>query len=155
MEQLTLREAADKLLVSVDRLRKWHLLGLITCVPGASTKTVTQAEFKRIKAMMYPDGLPVSGLPLDVRNYEENMSGVKASWAQHLAEWGLLRAGKTPTGLLVVKDTGELEVAAKRLASAPQAFDICTSYTARDLVLVSRVESLLRQKGLITAKTTH
>jgi len=155
MEQLTLRKAADKLLVSVDRMRKWHLLGLITCVQGANTKTVTQAEFERIKTMMYPDGLPASGLPLDIRNYEANMSGVKASWAQHLAEWGLLSAGKTPTGLLVVKDVGKLKLATERLAIVPQAFNICTSYTAWDPARVSRVESLLRQKGLVTAKTNY
>lgn len=143
-----LKDVARKLKISKIRLSKWCNRGLVACTPSEEDhKTkwlISEEELERLQAMMYPYGLPSHHeYPLTMGQISRALGGViKTSWLPHLVEWGMLKAGTTPAGGLVVCRAKEVKEALTRLAAAHEVFQLCAKETAHSLAVVKAKQLL-------------
>jgi hypothetical protein len=106
---------------------------------------ISQQETQRVKDMMYPHGMPLGGArPLSRTDIGYIIAErIKTSWLPCLAEWGILQAGITPVGTLVINSMEEIEEAIARLGVSPEALKLCAQYSARHAEVVYKVKRLI------------
>ena len=145
----SLSEAANELRMSKDSLERWGHRGLVKLdvklKGNKRSLSITDKEIQRVKSMMYPYGLPANNaMPLNPQEVREALRyRIKTSWLPLLTEWGLLRAGRTPSGRLIINDAKMLDAMLIELAKVEGLFMICYSHTTRSEVAVQEVTRLL------------
>ena len=105
---------------------------------------ISPEELERIKAMMYPHGMPKDGAyPLTREGISEALNGcIKASWLPHFAEWGLLQAGRNPSGVLVIRSE-DIEKTLATLNNMGTLRDFCQLHSAAKPESVKMARKLL------------